>query len=336
MDPSTSGSLTFMQRTSTTFMSVFLNSLLRSFRLHPHTWKWWKEVEVIRNVCYGDTSIKEHRLDIYRPKKSPAKSPVCMYIHGGGFTLLSKNTHWMAALFLAKKGYTVFSINYRLAGKAPFPAAVKDTFDAAAWIHEHAEEYGADNTQWIITGESAGGNLSLGLMLASCFELSESWAQRIFDLHLPIKAVLPICGFLQVSNPQRYTQKKKLSALIKSRMLAISKRYLQGKRHPLADPILPLESNLQPKRPIPPIMAFVGTKDPVLDDTRRLEAVLKKRNVTHEVSYIPKAIHGYHLAIWTPKAQESWHAQIQFLNRFVCFTSESIDQGELDTEESLG
>lgn len=335
MDSSTSGALSVSQKASTTVMSVLLNSMMRAFQLHPHTWTWWKEVQVHKDICYGDPTIKEHKLDIYQPKNTPKRSPVCLYIHGGGFSLLSKETHWMAALYLARKGYTVFSINYRLAGKAPFPAAVQDTFTAAEWIHKNAQKYGADPTQWIVSGESAGGNLSLGLTLASCFELGDSWAQKIFDLNLPIKAVLPICGFLQVSNPQRYTKKEKLSLFIKSRISAISKRYLQGKRHPLADPILPLESNLEPKRPLPPMMAFVGTKDPVLDDTRRLEAVLKKRGVIHEITYVPKGIHGFHLAIWRPRAIASWQAQIRFLNRFISFTSESIDLDEMDTEENL-
>ena len=335
MDASTAGPLTISQKASTTVMSILLNSMMRAFQLHPHTWSWWKDVRVHKNIRYSDTDIKEHVLDIYQPKNPPEKSPVCLYIHGGGFSLLSKNTHWMAALYLARQGYTVFSIDYRLASVAPFPAAVQDTFTAADWVFKNAEKYGADNSQWIVSGESAGGNLSLGLMLASCFELSDSWAQKIFALNLPLKAVLPICGFLQVSNPQRYTQKEKLSKFIKSRILAVSKRYLQGKRHPLGDPLLPLESNLVEKRPIPPIMAFVGTKDPVLDDTRRLEAALKKRNVPHEVKYVQEGIHGFHLAIWRPRAIASWQDQIQFLNRFLFF-SEPPNIADEDTEENLG
>ena len=336
MDASTSGSLTISQRASTIVMSILLNSLMRAFQLHPYTWNWWKDVKVHKNIRYGDTNIKEHLLDIYQPQNPPQKSPVCLYIHGGGFSLLSKNTHWMAALYLARQGYTVFSIDYRLASVAPFPAAVQDTFTAAEWVYKNAEKYGADNSQWVVSGESAGGNLSLGLMLASCFELSDSWAQKIFALNLPLKAVLPICGLLQVSNPQRYTNKKKLSKFIKSRIMAVSKRYLQGKRHPLGDPILPLESNLIAKRTIPPIMTFVGTKDPILDDTRRLEEALKKRDIPHEVQYIPGGIHGFHLAIWRPRAIASWEHQIQFLNRFLSFTDERAKIADEDTEENLG
>ena len=222
MDSSTSGALTFSQKASTTMMSVLLNSLMRAFQLHPHTWSWWKDVQVHKNICYGDPNISDHVLDISTEKSSPKQSCMLLYSWRRLF-LLSKDTHWMAALYLARQGYTVFTINYRLAGKAPFPAAVQDTFLAAEWVQKNARTYGADPTQWIVSGESAGGNLSLGLTLASCFELGESWSQKIFDLNLPIKATIPICGFLQVSNPQRYTNKKTVALYQKQNLSRIQK-----------------------------------------------------------------------------------------------------------------
>ena len=115
--------------------------------------------------------------------------------------------------------------------------------------------------------------------------------------------------------------------------MAVSKRYLQGRRHPLADPIFPLESNLEPKR-LASNHDFCWDKRPVLDDTRRLETVLKNRSVIHEVTYVPKGISWISLAIWRPRAIASWQAQIRFLNRFIDFTSESMSLDEQDTEES--
>ena len=335
MDPSTAGPLTFFQSLSTSVMSVFLNSVLQGMKLHPHTWSWWKDVIVTKNVCYGDPTIPEHHLDIYRPKEKSGASPVVLYIHGGGFSILSKDTHWMAALLLARQGYTVFSINYRLASKAPFPAALHDTFRAATWVHEHAEEYGADNRQWLVSGESAGGNLTLSLCIANCFPLGDKAAKAIFARNLPIRLVIPACGLLQVSDPQRYTEKKKISGFVRSRIMAVSKRYLQGQKHPLADPILLLESELPPKRPLPPMMSFVGTKDPILDDTRRLETALRRRDIPHEVVYYPKAVHGFHLAVWTKNAKDCWKRQLDFIDRYLFFQPELTDQDDTESTESF-
>jgi len=312
--PPSANATTIAQNSTRIIMSVFLNTVLRGMKALPHTWSWWKAVEVIKNVSYGDSNIAEHKLDIYRPINNAKPSPVVFHIHGGGFSILSKDTHWMAALLLAKQGYTVFTINYRLAQTSPCPAAVQDTFQAAKWVHANAEKYGADNSQWFVIGESAGGNLTLGLTLASCFQLESDWAREIFDLNLPIKACIPACGYLQVSNPERFMANKKISKFILSRILSVSKRYLRDGVHALADPLLILESEQSPDRPIPPIMAFVGTRDPILDDTRRLETALKKRNIEHRIDYYPGAVHGFHLALWKKDAKRCWQTILQFMN----------------------
>ena len=55
----------------------------------------------------------------------------------------------------------------------------------------------------------------------------------------------------------------------------------------LADPLLLLESDQTPERPLPPFFAPVGTKDPLLPDTRRLKAALDRRGVPCQARYYP-------------------------------------------------
>ena len=59
-------------------------------------------------------------------------------MHGGAFQSLSKDTHWLMGLAFARRGYVVFSINYRLAPKHRFPAGLQDACTAARWVHENA------------------------------------------------------------------------------------------------------------------------------------------------------------------------------------------------------
>ena len=47
--------------------------MMRGFKLHPYTWKWWREVNIHKNISYGPEP--EHRLDIYQPELMPSKSP---------------------------------------------------------------------------------------------------------------------------------------------------------------------------------------------------------------------------------------------------------------------
>src|SRR5438552_1552373 len=98
-------------------------------QLHPLARPRRHRVEVTRNVRYLESPSRAHLLDVYRPTTPPQGErghPVVLYIHGGGFRMLSKDTHWLMGLAFARRGYLVFNISYRLAPKHPFPAAMED------------------------------------------------------------------------------------------------------------------------------------------------------------------------------------------------------------------
>jgi len=56
-------------------------------------------------------------------------------------------------------------------------------------------------------------------------------------------------------------------------------------------------------RGLPPFFAPVGTKDPLLDDTRRLEKALAQLKVPCEARYYPGGIHAFHAMVWDPAAR---------------------------------
>jgi len=70
--------------------------------------------------------------------------------------------------FLAPAGYAVFSVNYRLAPKYPYPYMVHDVQRAVRYIRYHADDWSADPNRIILVGGSAGGYLSnmVGLLNA--------------------------------------------------------------------------------------------------------------------------------------------------------------------------
>jgi acetyl esterase len=87
--------------------------------------------------------------------------PAFVYYHGGGFTVGSVDTHDALARMFARDGQcAVLSVDYRLAPEHKFPTAVDDAFDALAWLHAHAAEFGIDATRVAVGGDSAGGTLA--------------------------------------------------------------------------------------------------------------------------------------------------------------------------------
>lgn len=293
--------------------------------LHPNARPERHGVEVVKDVSYGPRG-RHHTLDVYRPAPGTEhgpngdRLPIVLYIHGGGFRILSKDTHWVMALAFARRGYLVFNVNYRLAPEHPFPAAFEDVADAFAWVVEHAKDYGGDLDRLVIAGESAGANLTSTLTLATCFRREEPVARRVFDLGVVPKAWLPYCGVLQVSDIARLRRRwPHMSEFINDRLVEVSHCYLgedpaaHGDALELADPLTVLESDRAPERPLPPCFATCGTSDPLVADTQRLAQALAARGVVHEAHYYPGELHAFHALVWRPHARRCWQDTYRFL-----------------------
>lgn len=281
-------------------------------------------VEVLRDIPYLDDGKKEHLLDIYRPLKSTGPLPVIFYVHGGGFRILSKDTHWLFGLAYAKRGYILVNINYRLSPKHAFPAAHEDSAAALEWTLKHIAEYGGDPSRIAFAGESAGANLALSLAIAACTQRPEPWAKRIHELGVVPRAVLPACGIFQVSDTKRFASNPKIPTLILDRVMEVTESYLGAALQldpnglEMADPLLILE-NPQTKweRPLPPMFAPCGTWDPLLDDTRRLEKVLGKLGVEHDIRYYDHETHAFHAFYPLPGARRCWADTWNFMAKYL-------------------
>ena len=268
-------------------------------------------------VPYG--ADPAHLVDIYKPP-GPGPHPVAIYIHGGGFRTLSRRTHWIMALAFARRGYLTFNIDYRLAPKHPFPAAAEDVCAALRWIWDNASSYGGDLERTVVSGESAGGNLATALASMCCWRRDEPYAREVFDLNVVPKAVLPACGILEVHEPERYLQRERLPFWIRDRISKVCTSYLPADEDDathlqMASPLRWIERAGPPDRPLPPFFAPCGTRDPILDDTRRLGRALERRGVDHEIPIYVGGIHAFHAFAWTELAQRCWADHDQFLQK---------------------
>lgn len=103
--------------------------------------------------------------DLYLPK-GRTKAPVLVAVHGGGWQIGARAFYRYWGLFLARNGYAVFAIDYRLAKAGVFPAAVYDTKAAIQFVRAKAGEYDLDAERIGLIGDSAGAHLSALVALA--------------------------------------------------------------------------------------------------------------------------------------------------------------------------
>jgi len=281
---------------------------------------------VYKNIPYGPVEGAANLLDIYRPKKQYDLMPIVIYIHGGGFTMCSKDTHRSVALAYAGQGYLVFNLNYRLAPKNRFPCALDDVCRAYEWIVQNAHQYGGNINKIVIAGESAGANLSLALTLASCYQTDNDIVRRVWNTGIVPKCMQLFCGYFQVSNPERLKndllnnssmEKMHLNIAKDVSFAYLGKNYRQfHQERAFADPLLILSSDSQPDRPLPPTYAMVGENDIICSDTKRLENILIEKNIPHDIHYYPNESHAFHLLIWKEQADQAWRDGFRFLSKY--------------------
>jgi acetyl esterase/lipase len=110
-------------------------------------------------MVYAHRPTGDLTLDFYRPdgKKSV---PWVMVIHGGGWD--SGDSEQLPELNweLARMGYAVVSINYRLAPSSQWPAPFEDAGDALQFVEANAGKLGIDAHRWVVMGRSAGGQIA--------------------------------------------------------------------------------------------------------------------------------------------------------------------------------
>ncbi|GAA5888703.1 hypothetical protein JCM5296_000072 [Sporobolomyces johnsonii] len=95
--------------------------------------------------------------------EQPPSDRVVLYLHGGAYSRMSPQTHRPLCIGMSGAlGCRVFSVDYRLSPEVVFPAALLDALSAVFYL---TEELHIPSSNIIVSGDSAGGNLALALML---------------------------------------------------------------------------------------------------------------------------------------------------------------------------
>lgn len=126
-------------------------------------------IVVLHDLRYREGPVKDWVLDLAMQKDYSGKPrPAIVVIHGGGWLegdkssfSTPKNRPPGNIIDFAKLGFVAVTINYRLSGEAPFPAALQDCKCAVRWLRANAKKYQIDSDLIGVWGNSAGGHLAL-------------------------------------------------------------------------------------------------------------------------------------------------------------------------------
>lgn len=142
-------------------LNIWLINLLS--RLAPAA-KSPQDVSIEHVFIAGKHDKQKIQLRIYKPKSIHEAAPVLIWLHGGGYIVGNPKQDDASCIQYAREvGIMVISVDYRLAPKHPFPAALEDGYSALKWVNSNAQQLGIDNKRIAIGGASAGAGLAAAL-----------------------------------------------------------------------------------------------------------------------------------------------------------------------------
>lgn len=216
-------------------------------------------------------------LRMYQPDHN-AKEGTVLYFHGGGFVRGSILSHDPFCRKLAHlSGWSIVSVEYRLAPEFPYPTALRDAELAYQWLREKGSRYGLDGVKVVVAGDSSGGTL----------------AARLAQNHrLEIAGELLIYPWLDLSLsfPSYHTFEKGF-ILEKKRLLWLLEQYLPkgaDKKNPDVSPLW--EKNLFE---IPPTLILAAELDSLIDEGKKYADLLLEHGNEVQYEVFPEMPHGF-------------------------------------------
>lgn len=248
-----------------------------------------------------DFEISNVRARLHRPTNTP-DLPVMLYIHGGGWTLFSIDTHdRLMREYAALANVAVIGIDYSLSPEAKFPVALNEIVDALRWIRSHASNLKVDPSRIAIGGDSAGANLAV----AACLKLRDLGEPKVQALILNYGAFdpEPTSSYDRFGGPAY--------CLSVPEMDAFWSDYVSDPSE-LSQPLVaPLKADLHD---IPPSFLAIAECDILTDCNFALAKKLAKSGVTVEAVVYRGATHSFLEAVSTaPLAQKALGEQAAWL-----------------------
>ena len=122
-----------------------------------------------RKPTHAEVKCGDHKLqafDVWPAESKDSKpTPLCIYIHGGGFRGGDKRGGAGQAGAYLREGTSFASMNYRLSegGKFPYPTAMHDAARGLQFIRSKVAEWNLDPERVVCYGGSAGAGISMWL-----------------------------------------------------------------------------------------------------------------------------------------------------------------------------
>ncbi len=258
-------------------------------------------LEETRDVVYAEVDGRALRLDVYRPAEHRGETPLpaIVVVHGGSWSGGAKGEFQATTQVLARAGFVVFDVDYRLAALGQhFPIQVADVKCAVGWIKRNAATHGVDPARIALLGRSAGGHIALMAAytpghpeIPGACEAHDTAVAAVISLYAPIDL---LWSYANPSRPDIIRGPERLRNFLGGTPETIAERYRLASPH--------LHVGLE----TPPTLIVHGSRDQIVGVRQAgfLADALHRADRPHRVVVLPWANHGFD---WTSRG---WGSQI--------------------------
>ena len=237
------------------------------------------------------------------PRSGAAGATGVLWLHGGGYCLgMKEMVHASRAVDLVRRfGAVVLAPGYRLALRAPYPAALDDCYAALLYLKENAAALGVRSDQLMVGGESAGGGLAAALCIRARDERSVNIA-----FQMPLYPML--------DDRDTPSSRDNHGRVWNTRRNHLAWRlYLRGTDRADLSPYA-APARLRDFSDLPPACSFVGDGEPFYDETVRYFERLRAAGVPAELDVYHTDMHAFDMM--APDDPRSIEAAETFNRRF--------------------
>lgn len=212
---------------------------------------------------------------------------VLLYLHGGGFVYGQTPLHMQMVAYLARSmGLRALLVDYRLAPRHPFPAALDDCFAAYRWLLQQ----GISASSIALAGDSAGGNLTITTLM------------KLRDGGLPLPAAAAcLSPVTDMSSKGSFSHGRPDPLLSPQAVKLYNRSYLaqHDPRDPLISPVF------GDWRGLPPLLIHVGEDEILRADAQRAADLARAAGVEARLEIYPRMWHVWQLFLSLPQAAQS-------------------------------